>query len=235
MDARAPGAADQLGLRGLRRGDAPPRRSGDRAAGRLPLPGPGWDEMDWSGLDTTGLSYVVVEEIEGGMVGLAVSDWPTTDDKGRLRFGSEPVQAALELVELERFLDLHRQPSRPLRVGDVFAARTGRRPRPGGWIEPPVHDVTADAREAAKIAFYAAVAPVPSRRKRWQHRAQSRPTTSRPGLPRRRRARGSRLLPRQRRRGDAQLIVLPTEPDGRRRALVVDVGSRRKLPHWSSH
>jgi beta-lactamase superfamily II metal-dependent hydrolase len=30
--------------------------------------------------------------------------------------------------------------------------------------------------------------------------------------------------------GDAQLIVLPTEPDGRRRALVVDVGSRRKLP-----
>jgi hypothetical protein len=117
--------------------------------------------MDWSGLDTTGLSYIVVEEIEGGMVGLAVSDWPTTDDKGRLRFDSEPVQAALELVALERFLDLHRQPSRPLRVGDVFAARTGPpTTSPEGWIEPPVHDVTADAREAAKIAFYAAVAPV---------------------------------------------------------------------------
>src|SRR5215204_848289 len=117
--------------------------------------------MDWSGLDTTGLSYIVVEEIEGGMVGLAVSDWPTTDDKGRLRFDSEPVQAAVELVELERFLDLHRQPSRPLRVGDVFAARTGPpTTHPEGWIEPPVHDVTVDAREAAKVAFYAAVAPI---------------------------------------------------------------------------
>jgi hypothetical protein len=117
--------------------------------------------MDWSGLDTTGLSYIVVEEIEGGMVGLAVSDWPATDDKGRLRFDSEPAQAAVELVELERFLDLHREQSRPLRVGDVFAARTGPPTNhPEGWIEPPVHDVTADAREAAKVAFYSAVAPI---------------------------------------------------------------------------
>ncbi len=30
--------------------------------------------------------------------------------------------------------------------------------------------------------------------------------------------------------GDSQLVVLPAEHDGRRRALVVDVGSRRKLP-----
>jgi hypothetical protein len=118
--------------------------------------------MDWSGLeDTTGVSYIVVEEIEGGMVGLAVSDWPHTDERGRLRFDSEPVQAALELVELESFLKLHREPDRPLRVGDVFAARTGPPSRyPKDWIEPPVHDVTADAREAAKVAFYAAVAPL---------------------------------------------------------------------------
>jgi hypothetical protein len=114
--------------------------------------------MDWSGLDTTGLSYIVVEEIEGGMVGLAFSDWPRTDERGRLRFDSEPVQVAVEREGLERFLDQHRQPSRPLRIGDVFAARTG----PGDPlnIEPPVHDVTAEAREAAKIAFYAAVAPI---------------------------------------------------------------------------
>lgn len=117
--------------------------------------------MDWSGLDTAGLSYIVVEEIEGGMVGLAVSDWPRTDAQGRLRFDAEPVQAGVDRAALEQFLDRHRQPSRPLRIGDVFAARTGPPTAdPAGWIEPPVHDVTAEAREAAKIAFYSAVAPI---------------------------------------------------------------------------
>ena len=115
--------------------------------------------MDWSGLDTTGLSYVLVDEIEGGMVGLAVSDWPRTDEQGRLRFDSEPVQIIVDRGAFERFLDAHREPSRPLRIGDVFAARTDT-DDPAHWIEPPVHDVTADAREAAKIAFYAAVAPI---------------------------------------------------------------------------
>lgn len=119
--------------------------------------------MDWSGLDTTGLSYILVDEIEGGLVGLAVSEWPRTDEQGRLRFDSEPMQVAVDRRAFERFLDEHREPSRPLRIGDVFAART--RPAEAGldperWIEPPVHDVTADAREAAKIAFYAAVAPI---------------------------------------------------------------------------
>ena len=117
--------------------------------------------MGWSGVDTTGLSYIVVEEMDGGLAVLAVSDWPRTDERGRLRFDSEPVQVAVQRDAFERFLDLHRQPSRPLRTGDVFAARTGApAPHPEGWIEPPVHDVTADAREAAKIAFYAAVAPI---------------------------------------------------------------------------
>jgi hypothetical protein len=119
--------------------------------------------MDWSGLDTTGLSYIVVDEIEGGMVGLSVSDWPRTDEQGRLRFDSEPLSVVVDRRAFGRFLDEHRQPTRPLRIGDVFAART--RPvepslNPERWIEPPVHDVTADAREAAKIAFYAAVAPI---------------------------------------------------------------------------
>jgi len=119
--------------------------------------------MDWSGLDTTGMSYILVDEIEGGMVGLAVSDWPRTDEEGRLRFDAEPVAVVVDRLAFERFLDEHRQPSRPLRIGDVFAARTRlaeTSPDPEKWIEPPVHDVTADAREAAKIAFYAAVAPI---------------------------------------------------------------------------
>lgn len=119
--------------------------------------------MDWSGLDTTGLSYIVVDEIEGSMVGLSVSEWPRTDEQGRLRFESEPAQVAVERKAFERFIDEHRAESRAIRIGDVFAART--RPvepslNPERWIEPPVHDVTAEAREAAKIAFYAAVAPI---------------------------------------------------------------------------
>jgi len=30
---------------------------------------------------------------------------------------------------------------------------------PGAWMKPPVYDITADARDKAKEAFYAAVAP----------------------------------------------------------------------------
>jgi hypothetical protein len=117
--------------------------------------------MEWSTL--SGLSYIVVDEIEGGMAGLSVSDWPRKDEQGRLRFESEPVQVAVDLARLQDFVDRHREQSRPVRIGDVFAARA--RPTeatldPEHWIDPPVHDVTADAREAAKIAFYAAVAPI---------------------------------------------------------------------------
>jgi hypothetical protein len=119
--------------------------------------------------DTSGLSYIVVDEIEEGIVGLAVSEWPRKDEKGRLRFESDPVLLGAEREAFERFLDRYREP-RPLRIGDVFAARTRpvaeAEPRlepvlaPEQWIEPPVHDVTADAREAAKVSFYSAVAPV---------------------------------------------------------------------------
>jgi hypothetical protein len=129
--------------------------------------------MAWAGIeDTSGLSYIVVDEIEGGMVGLAVSEWPRTDERGRLRFDSSPVLLGAERSALEAFLERYRQPSRPLRIGDVFAARTRpvesdeAEPRlepvldPEQWIEPPVYDITANAREVAKVAFYSAVAPV---------------------------------------------------------------------------
>jgi len=132
--------------------------------------------MEWSppalgGADPSGLSYIVVDEIEGGLIGLAVSDWPRTDEKGRLRFDSIPVLVGAERDALERFLDGQRQSNRPLRIGDVFAARTRpvesneAEPRlepmldPERWFEPPVYDITSDAREAAKISFYGAVAP----------------------------------------------------------------------------
>jgi hypothetical protein len=121
--------------------------------------------------DPTGLSYVVVDEIEGAMVGLAVSDWPRTDEKGRLRFDSSPVLVGAERAALEHFLNRHRDEPRALRMGDVFAARARpvetdeAEPRlepvldPDRSFEPPVYDITSDAREAAKLSFYGAVAP----------------------------------------------------------------------------
>ncbi|MDQ3379563.1 MAG: hypothetical protein M3546_04475 [Actinomycetota bacterium] len=126
--------------------------------------------------------YVVVDEIVGSSVGLALSAWPQLDGQGRLLFGTtDAYLVGSPRGELETFLSEHRLPEdlreRPLRIGDVFAVRV--RPEalaeivdeldeqqrlepffaPGSWIEPPVYDVTADAREAAKVAFYAAVTP----------------------------------------------------------------------------
>ena len=132
---------------------------------------------------TDDLTYVVVDEIVGTSVGLALSPWPTLDEQGRLRFSDEtPKTLGADLAALETFLAHHRLPrelaARPLRIGDVFAVRTIEsalapveeelaRPRrlepllaPEAWIQPPVDDVTADAREAAKRSFYAAVAPI---------------------------------------------------------------------------
>lgn len=134
-----------------------------------------WRPPAIEGADPGGLSYVVVDEIEGSMIGLAVSDWPRLDEKGRLRFESDPVLVGADRKALERFLAEHRRPrelaDRGLRIGDVFAARTRpveadeAEPRlepvvdPERWIEPPVYDLTEAAREAAKMSFYGAVAP----------------------------------------------------------------------------
>ena len=131
-----------------------------------------WTPAGLKPREVRGLSYVVVDEIEGGAVGLAVSEWPRIDGEGRLRFGAPPVLLGADRASLEAFLDRHRQTSRPLRSGDVFGLRA-RRERlreaaeaearlepmlePETWIEPPVYDVTADARDAAKASFYAAV------------------------------------------------------------------------------
>jgi hypothetical protein len=126
-------------------------------------------------------AYVVIDEIEDGAVGLAVSDWPYVDAHGRIRFPGGAVLLGAYGSALARFLARHRRPqeiaARELRAGDVFAVR----PRwdvlervgggveqhrrleplldPSEWIEPPVYDVTADAREAAKTSFYASVTP----------------------------------------------------------------------------
>jgi hypothetical protein len=129
-----------------------------------------------------GFHYVVVDEIVGPTVGLTLSAWPRLDGQGRLRFSENGVYlVGSPIDELERFVGEHRLPEelrdRPLRVGDVFAVRV--KPsalrglsdeaneeqrlepflEPERWIEPPLYDVTADARDASKAAFYAAVTP----------------------------------------------------------------------------
>ena len=115
------------------------------------------------------LSYIAVDEVSEGVVTLLVSDWPELDEHGRLRFPeAEPVAVDVRQAALEALLAANRQPRqlavRPLREGDVLAARTriGRRSSSRGrstasWIIPPVFDVTADARDAAKVAFFRAV------------------------------------------------------------------------------
>lgn len=115
------------------------------------------------------LSYIAVDEVSEGVVTLLVSVWPELDERGRLRFPeTEPVAIDVRQAALEALLAANRQPrqlaARPLREGDVLAARTrvGRRSSSRGrstanWIVPPVFDVTADARDAAKVAFFRAV------------------------------------------------------------------------------
>jgi hypothetical protein len=129
-----------------------------------------WRPPALDGVELAGLSYAVVEEILGDSVGLSVAPWPVVDRQGRLRFGGPaPVLRGTSRRALESFLADHRLPAasadRPLRIGDVFAVRAAvREPAADGpldlaAVDPPVHDVTADAREQAKTSLYAAVAP----------------------------------------------------------------------------
>jgi hypothetical protein len=142
-----------------------------------------WNPPSLEGQSTEGLRYLVVDEIVGGAVGLSLCEWPWLDAQGRLHFsGHDASMLGAELGPFRDFLAEHRRPhglaERPVRIGDVFAVRVKERalarlaasidektrlePRvaPEEWLESPLYDVSADAREAAKVAFYAAVAPV---------------------------------------------------------------------------
>jgi hypothetical protein len=119
------------------------------------------------------LSYIVVDEIVEDNAALSVSPWPAVDDRGRLVFAEEPalsVQASVAaLVKYLGRVDF-RSRRRPdtLRMGAAFAAEV-RRERleaadgqllaPRAWLVAPVYDIRSPARDKAKEAFYAAVAP----------------------------------------------------------------------------
>ena len=149
---------------------------------------PGMKVWQPEGLDLPGatlktLSYVVVDEVVENAARLSVSAWPSVDEAGRLRFegGERPRSVPADLRLLRNFVKSNRagggRPSQ-VRMGTVLAVRVDKsvlpepesneemrehassKPRrPDEWMEPPVYDITGAARDKAKEAFYAAVAP----------------------------------------------------------------------------
>jgi hypothetical protein len=126
------------------------------------------------------VSYIVIDEIVGDTVDVSISRWPDLDERGRLLFAEDesPRTVRASAAALEKYLSSVDFRSahwpRSIRMGDVFAARVRKRklraleregetaatPRgPSAWMIPPVYDITAQARDKAKEAFYAAVSP----------------------------------------------------------------------------
>lgn len=119
--------------------------------------------------------YVVVEEVVGATIELMRWPWPLADSRGRLFWPPDAedhvMTAAVpqRLVRLQLYLpnQLLRRP----RAGDTFAARISSSAAPG-WVEDrpvedladifpgPVYDVSAEAREAAKLAYQGASSAV---------------------------------------------------------------------------
>ena len=125
--------------------------------------------------DIASLAYVVIDELESGFVGLTINAWPTIDERGRLRFNlAHSLSVGATERDLHAFLAKHRTPrkiaDRPLRVGDAFACRIrppirdGELVDPDRWMVPPITDVSAEARDAAKLAYFSAAAPIADRR-----------------------------------------------------------------------
>jgi hypothetical protein len=119
------------------------------------------------------LSYIVVDEIVQNDADLSATPWPRVDDRGRLVFSEEPARyVRTDVRELADFLqatDLRpRGRSTAIRMGTTLAAevRADKLARPGdkpvsptSWLVPPIYDISEAARNKAKAAFYAAVAP----------------------------------------------------------------------------
>lgn len=127
------------------------------------------------------LQYVVVDELEDDVAVLIVEDWPIVDERGRRRFPGrdDRLHVAVSAEALRQLLTHYRETvvdvlrvdaaavaERPLRVGDAFGAHIDRAiateapEHVSHWLRPPLFDVTADAREAAKRQYFAATGPV---------------------------------------------------------------------------
>jgi hypothetical protein len=100
--------------------------------------------------------YVAVDEIVGSRCKLVFSSWPTLDQAGRLIFPGNDVGAWFDIADVRRRVDADREGDerRPIRIGDVFAIRTGRPSSIADWVS--TRDISGDARRAAKVAAHAA-------------------------------------------------------------------------------
>ena len=121
-----------------------------------------------------GWSYVVVEEMVGSLALLRRWPWPDVDQLGRLtwvednEYDTDAAAVTIELLRAQLYTPskLRRRP----RCGDTFAVQS--------WTESAeqadeqvsdlrtlftgaVYDISADAREAAKLAYHAGLGAVP--------------------------------------------------------------------------
>jgi hypothetical protein len=147
--------------------DPPPKRERRHRPWRPP-------SLAAEGVDVERLTYIVVDEIVEDTVGLSLHAWPDADSEGRLRFqpGKAAAQVSVPVTEWCEFLSgcnlgfSMKELARLPRVGDAFAAevtpssrRRWREPLTR-WIPGTVHDVTGEAREVAKLAYYGSATDV---------------------------------------------------------------------------
>lgn len=135
------------------------------APGSLVAAAPGRPATAALDADGAGLSYLLVEEIVRGQAHLQRWPWPDVDRDGRLVWAAtRPLGDVVVPVDLLRWQlyqpqadGLRRRP----RAGDVFAVRwtAARSPRSRVTdlraLFTEAYDVSADAREAAKLAYLA--------------------------------------------------------------------------------
>jgi hypothetical protein len=112
-------------------------------------------------------SYVVIDDLADGVAVLSAAPWPHLDRAGRLAFEPGALDAPVHLGKSQHSLQArvdelragHAEPSiasRSIRIGDVFLVR-GFTSRISSW--QLLVDVTPQARTAAKIALFGAIAP----------------------------------------------------------------------------
>jgi hypothetical protein len=109
--------------------------------------------------------YAVVDDIAEGTVVLQIASWPKLDKGNHLRFDeiyvqSYPLDALQQLVNKERIKNNQPAADRPLRTGDAFSIECDDRPSEdilSPEFKGSILDITASAREQAKIAMYSAV------------------------------------------------------------------------------
>lgn len=109
--------------------------------------------------------YAAVDDVAFGKVTIDLAAWPRLSKTGHLVFEDELPRLVVDREAAQRVVDARReelgQTTRPIRIGDAFrftradGSNPAREIAEGFYIE---EDITEDARRAAKMALYGAVA-----------------------------------------------------------------------------